>query len=73
MGRDSAPLIVDIARGVAAAGNPRFCVIFSERLFLFGLEASRDAFAANPASFSARLRAGQRWSTGRFISDAVTR
>jgi len=38
-------------------------VIFSERLYLFGLEANRDAFAADPiTTFSARMRAGQRWS-----------
>jgi hypothetical protein len=36
------------------AGNPRFWVIFSERLYLFGLEANRDAFAADPiTTFSA--------------------
>jgi hypothetical protein len=45
------------------AGNLRFWVIFSERFYLFGLEANRDAFAADPVTtFSARMRAGQRWS-----------
>jgi hypothetical protein len=42
--------------------QPQVLSDFSERLFLFGLEASRDALAANPAKFSARaaleLRAG---------------
>src|SRR5260370_2058079 len=38
----------DVARGVTFAGNPRFWVISGERLYLFGLEAHRDAFAADP-------------------------
>jgi hypothetical protein len=42
---------VDVARGVAFAGNPRFWLISGERLYLFGREASRDAFAASPQSF----------------------
>ena len=41
---------IDVARGVTFAGNPRFWVITGERLYLFGLEASRDAFAADPAA-----------------------
>jgi hypothetical protein len=41
----------DVARGVAFAGNPRFWVIAGERLYLFGREASREAFAADPESF----------------------
>src|SRR5262249_39662486 len=36
----------DVARGVTFAGNPRFWVVSGERLYLFGLEANRDAFAA---------------------------
>src|SRR5215475_14400182 len=42
---------VDIARGVAYAGNPRFFVVSGQRLYLFGREESRRAFAANPAKF----------------------
>src|ERR1700761_937986 len=38
----------DVARGVTFAGNPRFWIISSERLYLSGLESSRDAFAAAP-------------------------
>ena len=50
---------VDVARGVTLAGNPRFFVVAGERLYLFGIEAHRDAFAANPARFLAEAR--QRW------------
>jgi hypothetical protein len=48
----------DVARGVTFAGNPRFWVIAGDRLYLFGLEASRDAFAADPERYlqQARLR-----------------
>ncbi len=42
---------VHIARGVTLAGNPLFWVISGERLYLFGLEADRDAFAAEPDRF----------------------
>jgi hypothetical protein len=49
----------DVARGVTFAGNPRFWVISGERLYLFGLEASRDAFAADPQRYL-RL-ANARW------------
>lgn len=42
---------IDIARGVAYAGNPRFFVVTGQRLYLFGREQSRDAFAADPAKF----------------------
>jgi len=38
---------VDLARGVTVAGNPRFWLIVDERLYLFGLEEHRDAFAAD--------------------------
>ncbi len=41
----------DIARGVAVAANPRFFVIAAQRLYLFSLEANRDAFAADPERF----------------------
>jgi hypothetical protein len=42
---------VDLARGVTFAGNPRFWFISRDRLYLFGLEEHRDAFAANPGRF----------------------
>jgi hypothetical protein len=42
---------VDVARGVAFAGNPRFWLISGERLYLFGREETRDAFAAAPQRF----------------------
>ena len=49
----------DVARGVTFAGNPRFWVISGERLYLFGLEAHRDAFAADPDRFLNQAHA--RW------------
>ena len=42
---------VDIGRGVTYAGSPRIWLIVNNRLYLFGREQSRDAFAANPARF----------------------
>ena len=42
---------VDLGRGVTYAGNPRFWVIAGQRLYLFGREENRDAFAADPARF----------------------
>jgi hypothetical protein len=42
---------VDLGRGVTYAGNPRFWVITGQRLYLFGREVNRDAFAADPARF----------------------
>jgi hypothetical protein len=42
---------IDLARGVTYAGNPRFWAIAGERLYLFGREDNRDAFAADPARF----------------------
>lgn len=50
---------VDVARGVAFAGNPRFWLISGQRLFLFGREESRDAFAASPQRFL--QEAQRRW------------
>jgi hypothetical protein len=50
---------VDVARGVAFAGNPRFWVIAGSRLYLFGLEQHRDEFAADPERFVQPARA--RW------------
>ncbi len=40
---------IDLARGVTYAGNPRFWLVVGQRLYLFGREESRDAFAADPA------------------------
>jgi hypothetical protein len=40
---------IDLARGVTVAGNPRFWLISGQRLYLFGREQNRDAFAADPA------------------------
>ena len=39
---------IDVARGVTVAGNPRFWLISGQRLYLFGREQNRDAFAADP-------------------------
>lgn len=50
---------VDVARGVTVAGNPNFWVVAGERLYLFALEANRDAFAADPQGFLAK--AATRW------------
>jgi hypothetical protein len=50
---------IDLARGVTFAGNPRFWLVSGQRLYLFGREQSRDAFAADPVAV---LReASQRW------------
>ena len=50
---------VDVARGVTVAGNPRFFAIVAQRLYLFGREDNRDAFAANPERFLYEV--GKRW------------
>jgi hypothetical protein len=50
---------VDLARGVTYAGNPRFWLIAGERLYLFGREENRDAFAADPEHF--QREANSRW------------
>jgi hypothetical protein len=42
---------VDLGRGVTYAGNPRIWVVSGQRLYLFGREDSRDAFAADPSRF----------------------
>ena len=42
---------VDLGRGVTYAGNPRFWVVAGQRLYLFGREENRDAFAVEPARF----------------------
>ncbi len=50
---------VDVARGVARAGNPKFWLIDGQRLYLFSREDNREAFAAQPNRV---LRdAGARW------------
>jgi hypothetical protein len=41
----------DLARGVTYAGNPRFWMVSGQRLYLFGREENRSAFAADPAHF----------------------
>ena len=51
---------VDIGRGVAFAGNPQFWLIIDRRLYLFGREETRVAFAATPQDY---LReAASRWA-----------
>lgn len=50
---------VDLARGVTVAGNPMFWLVSKERLYLFALEAHRDAFATHPDGFL--RRATSRW------------
>jgi hypothetical protein len=50
---------IDVARGVAYAGNPRFWLVAGQRLYLFGGAETRDAFAADPAR--ALREARQRW------------
>ena len=50
---------IDLARGVTLAGNPLFWVISAQRLYLFGVEAHRDAFAADPGRFLPQV--DQRW------------
>ncbi|HLG81770.1 MAG TPA: YHS domain-containing (seleno)protein [Bradyrhizobium sp.] len=50
---------VDVARGVTVKGNPLFWMVVGERLYLFGYEANRDAFAADPQGFLAKART--RW------------
>src|SRR5215469_4029479 len=49
----------DVARGVIVAGNPSLFVVAGDRLYLFGLEANRDIFAADPESFLEKATA--RW------------
>jgi hypothetical protein len=50
---------IDVARGVAFAGDPRFWLVAGQRLFLFGRTETRDAFAADPARFAREAK--QRW------------
>ena len=51
---------VDVARGVAYPGNPKLWLVSGQRLYLFGREESRDAFAAAPAAIVAEAR--KRWA-----------
>jgi YHS domain-containing protein len=51
---------VDVARGVAYPGNPQLWLVVDQRLYLFGREESRDAFAAAPAAVLAEAR--KRWT-----------
>lgn len=50
---------VDVGRGVTYAGNPRLFLVSEQRLYLFGREDNRDAFAANPGRFLKNANA--RW------------
>jgi hypothetical protein len=50
---------IDVARGVTVAGNPRFWLISGERLYLFGRDETREAFAADPANVLRKARS--RW------------
>jgi len=50
---------VDLARGVTVAGSPLFWLVTGERLYLFGREEHRDAFAADPTRFLSQ--ADLRW------------
>lgn len=50
---------VDLARGVTVAGNPRFWLVSGQRLYLFGREQNRDAFAADPER--SRRQANSHW------------
>jgi hypothetical protein len=50
---------VDVARGVTVAGNPQLWLIVERRLYLFGREQSRDAFAAAPQDYL--QQATRRW------------
>jgi hypothetical protein len=42
---------VDLARGVTVAGHPLFWLVLGQRLYLFGREEHRDAFAADPRRY----------------------
>jgi len=50
---------VAVARGVAAAGDPRLWLVSGERLYLFQLPQARAAFAADPRGIIAA--ADKRW------------
>ena len=42
---------IDLARGVTYSGNPRFFIVTEHRLYLFGREEHRAAFAADPGRY----------------------
>jgi hypothetical protein len=50
---------VDLGRGVSYPGNPHFWLVVGQRLYLFGREENRDAFAAEPERFL--KEAASRW------------
>ncbi len=50
---------VDLARGVTVAGSPLFWLIAGDRLYLFGHEDAREAFAADPMPYLKEAR--ERW------------
>ena len=50
---------IDVARGITVAGNPKFWLISGQRLYLFGREETREAFAADPARVLSK--ATSRW------------
>jgi hypothetical protein len=50
---------VDLARGITVAGSPLFWLVCGDRLYLFGHEDARDAFAVNPAPYLKEAKA--RW------------
>ena len=50
---------VDVARGVAYPGNPKFWLVSGDRLYLFGGAEARDAFDARPLAILKDAR--KRW------------
>ncbi|MFH1342726.1 MAG: YHS domain-containing (seleno)protein [Pseudomonadota bacterium] len=50
---------IDLARGVTYPGTPRVWLIVAQRLYLFGREEHRVAFAADPAGILREAKA--RW------------
>ena len=50
---------IDVARGIAVAGNPYFWLVSGQRLYLFSREETRDAFAADATNIV--RRANLRW------------
>ena len=62
----------DVARGVTFAGNPRFWIISGERLYLFGLEANRDAFGADPGRYLRQAHALAAAGAGAFAVGRFT-
>lgn len=52
---------VDVARGVAVAGDPRLWIVAGQRLYLFARDETRVSFAADPARVIEAANA--RWQT----------